>query len=198
MRISVDSSITSITGAWPRRAPHSQIRRVPTQIRRLPHDFCRPAGVPFGNEPNRRFPGTSQRGIARLACVRGLQRDQSLVRKCEAIADHCIHFPEHGYVRASTAKLSAGCERQSVCCVFCRGRQRCERCHSGYEQSAVAGHDHDRSDPRCWNRQREGQYSERDYRRCRLFERRNQPIFGFDDHLNNAKRRRTRSGRRAV
>jgi hypothetical protein len=142
-------------------------------------------------ETNRRLLATSQRAFACLVSVPRLQLAQSFVRKCSASADHWVPFSEHGYVGRSAARFSAYCERQSVCFIFCRGRQRDHAKHSGHQQSGVAGHNHDCRDLRCWDSKRDGEYSEWKLRRCWLHERWNQPSSRLDDHL---KPKQTRKG----
>jgi len=107
------------------------------------------------------------------------------VRKCSASADHRVPFAEYGYVRTSAKGFCSHCKWKSVCFVLCRGHQRKDGQHSCHEQSAVGGHDHDRCDLRCWNSQRDGQYSERELWQSRLHERWKQPRSRLDDHVGN-------------
>jgi hypothetical protein len=123
------------------------------------------------HETNRRSLTTAQYSSSRLASVPGLQLTQSSVRKFSASADHWLPFSEHSYVGGSAARLSTDCEWQSVCFGFCRCCQRDGGKHSGYQQSAVAGHDHNVRYLRRWSSKREGQYSERELERSRLLER---------------------------
>jgi hypothetical protein len=118
-----------------------------------------------------------------------VQRIEPLVRQWPASADHRGSFSKYNHVRRSAKRLCSHCKWKSVCFVLCRGHQRKDGEHSCHEQSAVGGHDHGRRDLRCWNSQRDGQYSERELWQSRLHERWKQPRSRLDNDLTASLRR---------
>lgn len=134
-------------------------------------------------EASQRILRAAKCGSARLASIPRLQRTQSPLRKHSPGPSSRLFISLCGYVRSSTGRFTSHGERHRVCYGFGGSYQRDRVKHYVREHGRVASHDHDGCDLRAGNSKCEDQYSERDLRRSRLYERRNQQHSRLDCHL---------------
>ena len=142
----------------------------------------------ISNETSQLFVATSWFAGASLASIPGLQRAQSVVRKCPPNPHYWVPFYQHHYLRSSAAEVCSHSKWQSVCFGFGRVDQRSGAKHLGHKQHAIENHDHYHRHLRAWHSKGASTNPEREFGLFGLHQWWDQPSPRLDDHLGAASR----------